>query len=272
MSQKIILEITEKIKQKAPHFTPKVGIILGSGLGGFANTLEQAISIPYHELPHMPQSTVEGHQGCWVLGMHKGTPLMCMQGRIHMYEGITPEQARIPVRVMKEMGVEVLIITNAAGGLSLDTAPGNLVLIKDHINLSGTNPLIGKNDEAYGPRFPFMSNAYDADLRALMKLCAQKLDIPLEEGVYAFVLGPNIETAAEIRMLQIIGADVVGMSTAPEVIVAQHCGLKTVAISTITNFAEGLTNKPILHEDVLYYGTMVQEKLSNLITEFLKRL
>ncbi|AGK54777.1 purine-nucleoside phosphorylase [Bacillus sp. 1NLA3E] len=231
--------------------TPKIGLILGSGLGVLADEIEEPVKIPYHQIPDFPVSTVEGHAGQLVFGLLDGVQVVAMQGRFHYYEGYSFEKVTFPVRVMKQLGVEILIVTNAAGGINENFEPGDLMLISDHINNMGSNPLIGKNDAKLGPRFPDMSDAYRHDLREQAKVIANELQIPVKEGVYVGNTGPTYETPAEVKMLRILGGDAVGMSTVPEVIVARHAGLDVLGISCISNMAAGIVNQPLSHEEVM---------------------
>lgn len=231
--------------------TPKIGLILGSGLGVLADEIEEPVKIPYHQIPDFPVSTVEGHAGQLVFGLLDGVEVVAMQGRFHYYEGYSFEKVTFPVRVMKQLGVEILIVTNAAGGINENFEPGDLMLISDHINNMGSNPLIGKNDAKLGPRFPDMSDAYRHDLREQAKVIANELQIPVKEGVYVGNTGPTYETPAEVKMLRILGGDAVGMSTVPEVIVARHAGLDVLGISCISNMAAGIVNQPLSHEEVM---------------------
>ncbi|MDF2904215.1 MAG: purine nucleoside phosphorylase [Bacillus sp. (in: firmicutes)] len=231
--------------------TPKIGLILGSGLGVLADEIEEPVKIPYHQIPDFPVSTVEGHAGQLVFGLLDGVQVVAMQGRFHYYEGYSFEKVTFPVRVMKQLGVEILIVTNAAGGINENFEPGDLMLISDHINNMGSNPLIGKNDAKLGPRFPDMSDAYRHDLREQAKVIANELQIPVKEGVYVGNTGPTYETPAEVKMLRILGGDAVGMSTVPEVIVARHAGLEVLGISCISNMAAGIVNQPLSHDEVM---------------------
>ena len=224
-------------KQSSIH--PRIGLILGSGLGVLADEIEEAVVIPYAKIPHFPVSTVEGHAGRLVLGRLEGQAVVAMQGRFHLYEGYSLEEVTFPIRVMKRLGVETVLITNAAGGINESFQAGDLMLIRDHINFMFRNPLVGPNDPELGDRFPDMTEAYDADLRRLAKKVAEKLGIDLKEGVYAAMLGPSYETPAEIRMLRTVGGDAVGMSTVPEVIVARHAGIRVLGLSCIANMARG---------------------------------
>lgn len=251
---------------------PQIGLVLGSGLGVLADELSQAVRIPYQEIPHFPQVTVEGHKGQLVIGELRGKTVVAMQGRFHYYEGHSLEAVTFPIRVMKAIGVSQLIVTNAAGGINLDFRPGDLMLIQDHINFTFRNPLIGPNDERLGVRFPDMSEAYSRRLRELAREVAQTLDIPLKEGVYVGLLGPSYETPAEIRMLRTLGGDAVGMSTVPEVIVARHAGLEVLGISCISNVAAGILDQPLSHEEVMETTERVKEKFLTLVQEIVARM
>jgi purine-nucleoside phosphorylase len=235
----LIDEAVAGIRQRADGPQPHVGIILGSGLGGLADAAAVTAAISYAEIPHFPVSTASGHPGRLVLGRLEGRPVAMMQGRVHLYEGYTAAQVTFPIRVLAALGVRFLIVTNAAGGLARGFQPGDLMVITDHINFMGTNPLIGPNDDALGPRFPDLSEAYDPALRATALAAAREEGIPLRQGVYLAVSGPSYETPAELAMMTRWGADAVGMSTVPEVIVARHAGLRVLGISAITNVAGG---------------------------------
>lgn len=267
----MIREAADYIRSRSA-LTPKVGLILGSGLGVLADHLEQPVSIAYHDIPFFPQSTVEGHAGELLIGTVQGTPVVLMKGRFHMYEGYGPEVTAFPVRVMKELGVSTLLVTNAAGGINTAYAPGDLMLISDHINLTGRNPLIGPNDEELGARFPDMSQAYSRKLRELAKGIAAEKDVPLQEGVYAGLLGPCYETPAEIRMLRTMGADAVGMSTVSEVIVARHAGLEVLGISCISNMASGILDQPLSHHEVMETTDRVREKFLSLVLSIIPKM
>lgn len=238
--------LQEKYKKK-----PKVGLILGSGLGILADEIKEPVKIPYDTIPDFPVSTVEGHAGQLVFGLLNDVEVVAMQGRFHYYEGYSFEKVTFPVRVMKQLGVESLIVTNAAGGINEDFEPGDLMLLTDHINNMGSNPLIGKNDANLGPRFPDMSEAYSRVLRQNAKQIAAELGIPVKEGVYVGNTGPSYETPAEVKMLRILGGDAVGMSTVPEVIVARHAGLQVLGISCISNMAAGILDQPLSHDEVI---------------------
>ncbi|GIV80330.1 MAG: purine nucleoside phosphorylase [Litorilinea sp.] len=264
------------IRQRSAH-RPRLGLILGSGLSGLAEQVEEADILPYGEIPHFPQSTVAGHAGRLVLGKLAGMPVCVMQGRFHYYEGYSLQQVTLPVRVMARLGVETLIITNAAGGLNPAFAVGDLMLIEDHINflgMAGHNPLRGPNLEAFGTRFPALNNAYSRSLRELAQAVAAERGLTLRRGVYVAVAGPNFETPAEIRFLRQAGGDAVGMSTVPEVIVAHHAGMRVLAISTITNLAiaEPDSDHAPTHEEVMDAGTIIVPRLTRLLLGILGRL
>ncbi len=248
---------------------PKVGIILGSGLGDFADTFAEKTVVPYSEIPGFPTSSVPGHAGRMVLGKLGGEPVVAMQGRVHMYEGYPPWQVAFPARVLCALGIKTLVVTNAAGGIRHDLEPADLMVITDHINLSGQNPLTGPNDERLGPRFPDMSTAYDGGLRELLLKKAEELKIPLKQGVYVWLAGPSYETPAEIRMLRTLGVDAVGMSTVPEVIAAAHMKVKVAGISCITNFAAGIGKKPLSHQEVAETAERVRDRFAALLAAFL---
>jgi purine-nucleoside phosphorylase len=229
---------------------PQIGLILGSGLGSFAEELSEGIHIPYTVIPFFPRSTAIGHAGQMVIGYVGNVPVAAMQGRVHLYEGYTAQQVAFPVRVFGHMGIRVVVVTNAAGGINLEYKQGALVLISDHINLQGQNPLVGPNDDRFGVRFPDMTQAYSKPLREIARGAAQRMGNNLADGVYAALLGPSYETPAEIRYLRTIGADLVGMSTVPEVIAASHMGIKVLAISCVTNMAAGILDKPLSSVEV----------------------
>ena len=257
------------IKARCPeNFVPKIGIVLGSGLGSLADHIENPIQIPYDELPDFGRSTVPGHAGCIVLGYLEGVPVACLKGRFHYYEGISNPAVQTLVRTLKLIGCEIFLATNAAGSMKMDAGPGSLLLVTDHINFQGTNSLVGMNDDEFGPRFVGMNDAYDPSLREDMLTAAQKLGITLHQGVYIAVLGPSFETPAEIRAFMTMGATVVGMSTVPEVIVARHCGLRVVVISAITNFAAGLAPGNLSHEETLHFAEKVSGNMIALVKEF----
>ena len=237
---------------------PKIAVVLGSGLGAFADELEETARIPYHAIPLFPRSTAVGHAGVLAIGKCEGVPVAAMQGRVHMYEGYSAQEVAFPMRVLGRIGVKAAILTNAAGGINLEYKQGCLVLLTDHINLQGRNPLVGQNDDRFGPRFPDMTRAHHKPYRQAALEEARRLGLTCFEGVYAALLGPNYETPAEIRFLRTIGADVVGMSTVAEVIVARQMGIKVLAISCVTNMAAGILDQPINHEEVLQTGERVK--------------
>ena len=269
-------EAVAAVRERSSH-KPRVGLVLGSGLGGLADVLEQRDMIDSRELPGWPHSTVEGHSGNLVLGKLEGQTVVAQQGRVHFYEGYSPQQITFPVRVMIRLGIEILVLTNAAGGLRPDWQTGDLMLINDHINLTGmtgANPLMGPNDESFGPRFPGMSQAYDLELRQRAQQVAAENGITLREGVYVCLSGPNFETPAEIRMLRVMGADAVGMSTAHEVVVARHAGIRVMACSGITNVAIDQVNSELeaSHEEVLEAGQVLVPRLTALLRGVLRTL
>lgn len=251
---------------------PAVGLILGSGLGGFADSLADPASLSYGELPGFPTASVPGHAGRLVLGRLGDLDVAAMQGRVHGYEGWEPWQVAFPARVLCRLGVGALVVTNAAGGIRGDLVPGDLMRITDHINLAGWNPLTGPNDDRLGPRFPDMSTAYEPVLGDLLDLVALEQNQPLKHGVYASLSGPTYETPAEVRMLRALGADAVGMSTVPEVIAAAHMGVPVVGISCITNLAAGIGNKPLSHREVAETAERVRGRFTELLASFLPRL
>ena len=261
----------EVIRSRAGE-PPRVGIVLGSGLGAVAEAVSDPVTIGYDELADFPRPTVQGHAGQLVLGRIAGVPVAVLQGRAHLYEGGPMEALRAPVRALREAGAETLVLTNAAGSLRPEVGPGRLMAITDHINLTGTNVLIGPNDDQVGPRFPSLRDAYDPQLLRELREAAVQLSIPLAEGVYLAVSGPTFETPAEIRAFSVLGADAVGMSTVHETIVARHCGLRVVAVSAITNLAEGLGDEPLGHEQTLRDAARAGEDLSRLLLGFLPRL
>jgi purine-nucleoside phosphorylase len=251
---------------------PSFGLVLGSGLGAFAGALSEPAEIPYSEIPGWPASTAVGHAGKLIIGKLCDVSVAVMAGRAHLYEGYSPAQVTFGVRALRSLGVRSMIFTNAAGGIDLSLERGGLVLISDHINLQGSNPLAGPNDDALGPRFPDMSDAYCREYRAIAKQVAAELCIPITEGVYAAMLGPSYETPAEIRFLRAIGAQIVGMSTVPEVIAANHMGMKSLGISCVTNMAAGVLPQKIAHEEVLETGEMVRETLLKYLRALVPRL
>ncbi len=251
---------------------PAIGLVLGSGLGAVAHGLRDEVAIPYEEIPHFPKSTVEGHAGVLAIGTLDNIPLAVLQGRVHLYEGYSPGQIVLPVRALGCMGVQAVVLTNAAGGISPAYSRGGLVVVRDHINLQGQNPLIGPNDERLGLRHPDMTDAYNAQFRQFVRGEAERMSEGIHEGVYAAVLGPNFETPAEIRFLRTIGADLVGMSTVPEVIAARHMGIEVLAISCVTNMAAGMTGEKITTEEVVETGERLSGKFLALLRAVLPRI
>jgi purine-nucleoside phosphorylase len=251
---------------------PKIGLVLGSGLGAFADTLTEATRVPYAEIPSFPQSTAIGHAGRMVVGNAGNVAVAAMQGRVHLYEGYSAQEITFPIRVFGRMGIRAVILTNAAGGMNLSYSQGALVLISDHINLQGTNPLIGPNDDRFGPRFPDMTRAYAREYREIAREEANKLNIPLQEGIYVALAGPSYETPAEIEYLRRIGADLVGMSTVAEVIVARHMGMKVLAMSCVTNMAAGILDQPLSHSEVMETGERVKSTFEALLCAVLPRI
>jgi purine-nucleoside phosphorylase len=251
---------------------PQVGVTLGSGLGGFADAVEDPVEIPYGEIPGWPSSTAIGHEGTLVLGTFGGVPVAVMKGRAHLYEGYPPQKVVFGVRVLGRLGMHSLVLTNACGALDPAVLPGSLVAISDHLNLQGASPLVGPNDDSLGPRFPDMSDAYDPAYRAIARAAAERLGLSLGEGVYAAWLGPAFETPAEIRMIRTLGADLVGMSTAPEVLAARHMRIRCLALSCVTNAAAGVLDEPIDHERVLEVGARAAVDLVALLREVIPAL
>lgn len=267
-------QISEAVACIREKFTeqPSVGLILGSGLGMLADEITNPVRISYDSIPNFPESTVEGHAGQLVLGELNGLTVIAMQGRFHYYEGYGLDVVTFPVRVMKALGVETLLVTNAAGGVNTSFTPGDLMLITDHINNTAQNPLIGPNNPALGVRFPDMSTAYDRNLQAIARDVAADLQLNLKEGVYVWNTGPTYETPAEIKMLQTIGGDAVGMSTVPEVIVARHAGMDVLGISCISNMAAGILDQPLNHEEVIETTEKVRESFLALVKAVLERI
>jgi xanthosine phosphorylase len=251
--------------------TPRVGVVLGSGLGAVADAVEDPAVVGYEELPGFPRPSVAGHAGRAVVGSIAGVPVAVLQGRAHLYEGGDPEALRTPVRALKAAGASILVLTNAAGSLRTEVGPGSLMAITDHINLTGVNLLMGPNDDAIGPRFPSLRDAYDPELLDGLRASARDLGIALAEGVYLAVSGPSFETPAEIRAFRTLGADAVGMSTVQETILARHCGLRVAAVSVITNLAEGMTDEPLSHEQTLSAAQDGAVDLTRLLLEFISR-
>lgn len=269
-SHSLAHEAVALIQQKKPNFIPKLGLILGSGLGDVAKQITDATIIPYSNIPGFPVCRVEGHPGQMYLGMLQGVPIVCLQGRAHWYEGTESITYLTIIRALKLLGCEALILTNSSGSLHTELTPGSLMMITDHINLQGKNPLVGENEDGFGPRFVPMENAYDSDLRNILQATAKKLQIPLAQGVYLGVLGPSFETPAEIRCFQNWGGSALGMSTVPEVIVARHCDLKVLGISLITNLAAGLSSQAVTHAQTLAGAKLGIANLIKLLIAFVE--
>lgn len=259
--------INEKYSEKL-----ELGIVLGSGLGGLGERIENPIKISYKDIPGFPLSTVEGHKGQLIIGQLSGKNVIAMQGRFHYYEGYPLSQVVFPIRVMIGLGIKTLIVTNAAGGVNENFVPGDLMIIEDHINFTGQNPLIGQNLDSFGPRFVDMTKAYDEKLIQLAMKVGENLNINLQKGVYMWLTGPTYETPAEIRLARTLGASAVGMSTVPEVIVARHSGVEVLGISCITNMAAGILDKPLNHQEVIETSLKVQDKFEKLIVEVIDRI
>jgi xanthosine phosphorylase len=260
-----------ELARRAPE-PPRVGIVLGSGLGAVADAVQDAVRIPYEELPGFPRPTVAGHAGSAVLGRIKDVPVAVLQGRAHLYEGGDIDLVRTPIRTLRAAGAEIVVLTNAAGSLREAVGAGSLMAITDHINMTGINVLAGPNDDAIGPRFPSLRDAYDPELRARLHAAADAVGVTLHDGVYLAVGGPTFETPAEIRAFRTIGADAVGMSTVHETIVARHCGLRVAAVSAISNLAEGMQDEPLSHEQTLRDAARAAGDLAPLITRFVEGL
>lgn len=250
----------------------RIAIVLGSGLGGFAEDFADSVSVPYRDIPGFVSSTAQGHVGSLVIGKVDGVPVMAMQGRVHYYEGYSLEEITFPIRTFKLLGIETLILTNAAGGIDVQLTQGALMVISDHLNLMGVNPLRGRNDDRFGPRFPDMSEVYSRDLQEIVTEEARDLGISARRGIYAALAGPSYETPAEIHLLRSLGADAVGMSTVPEAIVARQMGIKVVGISCITNMAAGIGDEPINHEEVMETGQRVRENFTLLLRRLIARV
>lgn len=271
------MDYMERITRAAQVIQEKIGtaeiaVILGSGLGDFGRTLSDVRSIPYGEIPGFPHASVQGHAGVLSTGVKGGKRILVMNGRFHAYEGHPMEDVTLPIRVMAKLGVKKLIVTNAAGAVNTAFYPGDLMLITDFINLSGMNPLIGKNLDAFGPRFPDMSNAFSKELRMLALACAKEKNIPLQQGVYTWMSGPCYETPAEIRMVRTLGGDAVGMSTVPETIVANHSGMQVLGISCLTNMAAGVLDQPINHQEVMEMGLKARDSFATLVETILEKM
>ncbi|MBU2645853.1 purine-nucleoside phosphorylase [bacterium] len=259
------------VRRRLPD-KPEIAVVLGSGLGPLAEMIETPIRIPYGEIPHFPVSTVSGHAGELIGGLLKGRRLICMNGRVHFYEGYALADITYPIKLFKRLGVETLILTNAVGGINTRLAAGDLMVIVDHINLMGSNPLIGENNDALGPRFPDMSEVYSRRLQEVALKTGQEIGIDLKTGVYAALSGPSYETPAEIRMLSILGADAVGMSVVPEAIIGNHMGLELLAISCVTNAAAGILDQKLSHEDVKATAARIKDDFSRLISRIIEQI
>jgi xanthosine phosphorylase len=253
------------VRELAPECAPRVGLVLGSGLGRLADEVDAVARIDYARLPGFPVPRVEGHAGRLVLGKLAGVEVACLQGRVHLYEGHPASTVKPLVRTLKLLGCDTLIATNAAGALDVHATPGSLMLVTDHINMQGTNPLVGANDDDFGPRFPAMTNAYDPDLQQTIRGCAREIGVALSEGVYVALLGPCFETPAEIRAYARLGGNAVGMSTVPEVIVARHCGMRVGAISVLTNLGAGLADEELSHDQTLHFAAKAADGLERLL-------
>lgn len=266
-------EVMQVIHRYAPKgFVPKVGMILGSGLSSLAEQITNPVSIPFQAIPGLYSGSVAGHASLLVMGQLSGVPVVCLRGRLHLYEGIGYESIRTLIRIVKQLGCSTFIVTGAVGSLRDEAGPGELMMITDHINFQFGNPLVGPNDESIGPRFFGMEDAYDSGLQEVMSSAANRLNITLHKGVYISTLGPSFETPAEIRAFKIWGADVVGMSVVPEVIVSRHCGMRVVCVTAVTNYASGLSKEKITHEGTLHFGEITARKLTKLIAEFVKEM
>ncbi len=264
-------DVMQVINRYTPKgFVAKAGIILGSGLSSLAEQITNPVSIPYQAIPGLQAGNVSGHASLLVMGYLQGIPIVCLRGRLHLYEGASYDTISTLVRIVRRLGASAFVITAAAGSMQADAGPGELMMITDHINFQPGNPLVGANDESIGPRFVGMEDAYDPGLRDLMEAAAKRMNIPLYKGIYIATLGPSFETPAEIRAFQRWGADAVGMSVVPEVILARHCGMRVVCVSVITNAAAGLSNEKVTHEGTLHFGEIGARKLIKLIPEFLK--
>jgi purine-nucleoside phosphorylase len=267
-----IQRAVDHVRANISPLVPRVGIVLGSGLGALVDQVQVEGAAPYSAIPQFPASTVDGHAGKLVLGKLNGVPVAVMQGRVHMYEGYPPQSVVFPTRVLVRLGAQILIVTNASGCLNPKFKPREIMLISDHLNLTGTNPLLGPNDEALGPRFPDMTDAYDLGYRQLVREVAAELGVPLREGVYAGLLGPTYETPAEIRMLRVLGADAVGMSTVSETIAARHMGARVIGLSALCNMAAGISETPLTHEEVKLAADAVASDLTRLVTGIVGRI
>lgn len=266
-----IQKATDYIRTQS-NITPKLMLVLGSGLGDYGNRLQKMDVIPYQNIPGFPRTTVPGHKGNLLLGELFGVPVVIMQGRFHYYEGHRQQDIAFPVRVLRNLGAQMVLFTNAAGAINMDFKPGDLMMITDHINYSGMSPLFGENVDEMGPRFIDMTQAYDKPLQQILLACAREQGISLKQGVYMMFPGPQFETPAEIRFARTIGADAAGMSTVPEIIAARHCGLRICAISCMTNMAAGILDQPLSHEEVMETGRMVSDRFARLVDTFIQHV
>ncbi|NLB19454.1 MAG: purine-nucleoside phosphorylase [Clostridium sp.] len=271
MDMKRIDKIADYIKGKV-DFVPEVLVILGSGLGSMANEVEDKIVLPYDEIDDFLVSTVEGHEGQFVFGSYKGKKVVMMQGRFHYYEGYSMKEVTLPVYVMRKLGVKNMVVTNACGGVNTEFTPGDLMLIEDHLNFTGNNPLMGQNFDEFGPRFPDMSKVYNRDLMSLAEKIGKEENITLKRGVYAIYTGPSYETPAEIRAYRTLGADAIGMSTVPEAIVANYAGMRVLGVSCITNMASGILDQPLKHDEVIEVSTRVRRSFTTLISRVIEEM
>jgi purine-nucleoside phosphorylase len=265
-------EHAARIIRARTKLEPRIAIVLGSGLGGFADEFDEAVGIPYQDIPGFKQSTAQGHAGRLVIGNVDSVPLVAMQGRVHYYEGYSLEEVTFPIRTFKLLGVKTLILTNASGGINVELGQGTLMVISDHLNMMGGNPLCGPNDERFGPRFPDMTAVYARELQEFVVEEAKAIGVEVRRGIYGALSGPSYETPAEIHLLRNLGADAVGMSTVPEAIVARHMGLDVLGISCITNMAAGISDEPINHEEVMATGDRVRDTFAQLLRRVVSRI
>lgn len=265
-------QATDKILSLYPDAKPRIGIVLGSGLGQLTSDLDNKRIIPYTALPGFPETSVDGHGGNLILGEFHGVEVVCLEGRAHTYESGHYDHVKTYVRTLKSLGCEYFLATNASGSFRQEVGPGELVLVTDHINFQGNNPLIGPNDDEFGPRFPAMDDTYHPEMREQLHEKAKRLGIPLHEGVYISVLGPSYETVAEIKAFRLLGADVIGMSTVPEVIIAKHCGLKIAVIATVTNYTTDLATESHSHDDVVAMANKASQNLQRLVKAYIETL
>ncbi|MFN3235072.1 MAG: purine-nucleoside phosphorylase [Gammaproteobacteria bacterium] len=271
MTVDIFTQAIQKVREKAPDFTSRIGIITGSGLSELAETLSNTTHIPFEEIPGVEAGTVAGHHSELILGYLDDTPVACMKGRLHRYEGASYKSMQVLINLLKQLGCDSVIITNASGSLREDIGPGEIMLVNDHINLSFGSPLMGPNEDSIGPRFLSMSNVYDKTMREELTAIAESQGITLHEGVYMGVIGPMFETPAEIRAFRTLGADLVGMSTIPDVIFSRHCDLKVAVLAGITNLAAGITGEELSHDDTLREGKKIAGRLTSIIVEYIRK-